>query len=1000
MVRTDYGLPEPRMHDLPGALGVTSSFPFVGRSAELERLRTLMPRAEREGRHVVLLGGEAGCGKSRLVREFAAEAAREGALVLYGACDAVVRTPYGPFVEALDQLTRAIDPDELRHALAARGGELTRLLPDLPLRVDGLPAAVEADPDTERHRLHTSVAELLAGIAERRPVVLVLEDGHWADAPTLLLLRHLARATGARMLLLATFRDTDADVPGLLAETLADLRRYDVVRLRLAGLSDDEVDEFIRCAGGAEHGSGARGLARAIHALTAGNAFLVCELWRALIETGAVELEGGTIHVRRSPGDLGSPESVREVVSQRLSRLAPRTTDLLELAATAGTEFELDVVRRASGLSDADVLSALDEATRSGMIDEAPSRGLACRFSHELVRRALYDRLSAPRRAELHLRVAEALEEGGRRSGRSLVDLAHHFAAAAPFGSAERAVEYNVLAARAASGALAFEDAAERLRIALELGVETRADGPEMMLELGEASHRAGKALDALRAFRDAAEIARGTGDAGLLARAAIGFEEACWRPGIADEGAIELLEEAEAALGGESSELRVRLLGGLARALDFQGRHTDGVLVRTEAIAMARRLEDRAGLATVLMRSYWSHGATSLEDILEMLTESRDLGEALGDTEIRAEAMAWRVPALVALCDMDAARTEAVTHRDTAERTAQPFMMHVAEHYGSAIALSDGRLQEAEAAARRSQEWARLLTGRDPSGVYGIQMFSVRRELGRLAEVAPVVRVLAGQPAREGPWGPGLVALLADLGMRAEAGRELSRLMRDGLEPLRASLWLASLVYLADACSALGDEAVAAQLYPELEPLAGANVMIGHLVACYGAADRYLGMLAATLGEDAAAEEHFERALELNRHMGARTWLAHTAYEYARFLRARRRNARRAELLLGEAAALAERLGMAALLATIRATGSVAPAAPALPDGLSPREAQILGLVAQGLSNRRLGAELSISEHTAANHVRSILRKTHCANRTEAATYAHRHGLAPARSA
>src|SRR5262245_29297918 len=231
------------MDALPGPLRLTSTFPFVGRAPELDTLRSLMPSAEGEGRRIVLVGGEAGSGKSRLVREFAAEASRNGALVLSGACDAVVRTPYGPFVEALDHLFRVTDPSELRGALGTGGGELARLLPDLGQRIEGLPPPVEADPDTERHRLHTAVTDLLVGVTRGRPALLVLEDGHWADAPTLLLLRHLARAAGnARVLLVATFRDTEADVPESLAETLADLRRSDeVVRLRLAGLSGDEV---------------------------------------------------------------------------------------------------------------------------------------------------------------------------------------------------------------------------------------------------------------------------------------------------------------------------------------------------------------------------------------------------------------------------------------------------------------------------------------------------------------------------------------------------------------------------------------------------------------------------------------------------------------------------------------------------------------------------------------------------------------------------------------
>lgn len=950
------------MPSLPGALSVVSALPFVGRSAELERLRALLPRAQGEDLRVALVAGEAGVGKSRLVREFAADAAAAGALVLYGACDAVVPTPYGAFFEALHPLGATDTLRELR---------------------PGNEALQPVDPDTERHRLHTAVAGLLARATTEVPALLVLEDLHWADTATLLLVRHLARVRGARLLLLATFRHTEAEVPEVLAETLADLRRFDVIRLRLDGLSEAEVAEFVSRAGGTAPST----LSLAIRSLTQGNPFLVCELWRALLETGAIQLTDGAISVHRSPEALGSPEGVREVVSRRLSRLDPVTVELLELGATAGAAFELEIVRHASGLEDAALLPALEEAVRSGVIDEVQAGGLAWRFAHELVRRALYDRLSASRRAELHLRVGEALEA---RTGRSLTDLAHHFAAAAPFGDAKRAVEYNVLAARAARDALAFEDAAARLRTALSLG-ERRA---ELLLELGHAEHRAGHAPEALEAFRQAAATARDQADAALLARAAIGHEEACWRPAMLDHGAVELLEEADAALGREDSELRVGLLSGLARACDLQGRHEPADVSRASAIAMARRLGDDAGLATCLMRSYWARGAGSRATRLQMLTEAMELGERLGRTEILAEAMSWRVPAFVDLCDLESARRAIPVLRETAERTAQPFMLHVAEHFASALALCDGRLGAAERLAHRSHEWGRLLTGRDSSGVYGIQMFGVQRERGRLAELAPVVRILAADPTRDGAWRPSMIALLVELGMEAEARRELARVAADGLDPLRPTLWVGSLVYLADACSALGDETVAALVYPELAPLAGGNVMVGHMVACYGAADRYLGMLAATLGHDDDAVAHFERALELNREMGAVTWYAHTAFEYGRFLHARGRDG--AEHWLAEAGTLAERIGLSALLSRIRGLGGRACAhGDQLPDGLSPREAQILDLVAQGLSNRRLGTTLSISEHTAANHVRSILRKTGCANRTEAASYAYRQGIA-----
>jgi DNA-binding CsgD family transcriptional regulator/tetratricopeptide (TPR) repeat protein len=1001
MVKPDYLRPMGEgSQGLPAALRQTSTSPFVGRAAELELLRGLIPGAAGENRRVALLAGDPGAGKSRLVREFAGQAAERGALVLYGACDAMVRTPYGPFVEALDCLVGAIEADELRAALGSGGGELTRLLPDLPARLGELAEPVHADPDTERHRLHMAFAELLANVSAGRPLLLILEDGHWADAPTLLLLRHLARsAWNARLLLLATFRDSDVDLPDVLSETLADLRRSDdVVRMRLAGLSDAEIADLVRRATGCEPDSELSELAATIHGLTDGNAFLVCELWRELEESGTVEVLGGEIRVARPLAEIGTPESVGEVVSQRLSRLDPSTNFLLELAAAAGPEFELDLVRRAAGLAEPDLRAALDEAVGSGMIEEVGSRRLVYRFTHEIVRRALYDRLSQARRAELHLSVAEALDRPGAASGRNLADLAHHFGAAAPLGDAGRAIDYNLRAAEAASDSLAFEEAAMRLRTAIEIGIEDEADHAEALLELGAVSHRAGKANDALESYSAAVEIARRLDSGELFARAAIGFEDACWRPGIFNRDSVVLLEDALAALGDGSDELRVGLLAGLARALDFQGEHERGAIVRGNAVERARRLDDRDGLAKVLVRSYWSRGTSPLEEILAMLTEARDLAEELRDAETRAEAMAWRVPTFVALCDLESASAEVATLGEMAERTAQPFMHHVAEHYGSAIALCEGRLDEAEAMAERSQEWGRLLTGRDASGTYGIQMFGIRREQGRLAELAPAVGILAGEAGREGPWRPGLVAVLAELGMEAEARRELSRLASGEIEGHRDSLWMATLVYLTDACAALGDEKMAAILYAELEPFSGANVMIGHLVACYGAADRYLGMLATTLGEVGRAELHFERAMEQNRRMKAPAWVAHTAYEHARLLLGRGSGDRgRGEALAAEAAALAEPLGMKGLQGKVRSLGLAGPAAAGLPAGLSPREAQILDLVAKGLSNREIGKRLSISEHTAANHIRSILRKTDCSNRTEAASYAHRHGLASA---
>jgi DNA-binding CsgD family transcriptional regulator len=989
MIKSDYCRMPP---ELPGPLRLASSSPFVGRSPELTTLRTLLPR-QGEGRRVALVGGEAGSGKSRLVREFAQEVTARGVLVLYGAGDPVVRTPFGPFVEALRHLVRTTGPELLRGDLGPTGGELVRLLPELHAVFGGLPAPVETDPDTGRHRLHTAVSDLLSSVGDRAPLLVALEDGHWADEPTLLLLRHLVRATAhARMLVLATFRDTEADVPLHLADTLADLRRSDdVVRIKLGGLGEESIADFVQRSAGNDHVPADAALVTSMRDLTEGNAFFLCELWRTLVETDAVAVRDGAIRLTRPLADVATPDGVREVVSQRLLRLEPATRHVLELAAVVGSEFELDLLGAAAapGLDHA---AAVESAARSGIVEELPAPPLAYRFTHELVRRALADRLSGLRRAQLHLAVAEALERARRPvTGQVLAGLAHHYTAAVPVGGRERAIEYNRRAAEAAGEAMAFGEAVARLRTALQLGVEDLRQRAEMQIALGTDLYRAGMSLDSLAPLRDAAGVARDLGSGELLARAAIAFENACTRPPLEDQGSIALLEEASELLSPRDSPLRVRLLASLTRAFNrVRGDYARGIPLRREAIGMARRLDDRAGLATVLVQAYWSD--LDRREVIEMLGEGRDLAAGLGDIDLEAEARAWRVAALMTMGEFDAAERERAVFHELAAQTKQPFHLHVAEHLGSALALLAGRLDDAQAAAERSQEWGRLLTGRDASSVYGIQMFGIRRERGELQRFEPAARVLAGAG---GAWRPGLAALLVEIGLHDEARRELRRIRAAGLDAFRHSLWVASLTYLADACSAAGDAELAALVYPELAPLSGAGVVIGDVVACYGAADRYLGMLAATVGDLESAERHFEAALALNRRMGARTWLAHTAYEYGRMLR-RRGDGERARRLLGEAGAMAQSLGMTALLGRVRVLLELAAPEPeALPDDLSQRELDVLRLLATGLSNRRIGAELHISEHTAANHVRSILSKTGTANRTEATAYAFRQGLA-----
>ncbi len=885
---------------LPDLLRPRAGLPFVGRTVEIGALVALMPSAAAAQRRVVLVSGEAGSGKSRLVGEVARALAAEGALVLYGACDAVVKTPYGPFVEALDRLVGVLEsgPDPAQ-ALGPGGGELARLLPDLPARIAGLSAPVEADPDTVRHRLHTAVSGLLARAGAERPLLLVLEDGHWADAGTLLLLRHLARSSwGGRVLIVVTLRDTELEVSPVLSDTLADLRRVDdVVRVRLDGLSGADVADFVRRAADSDElGPQARVLAETIHGLTDGNAFLVCELWRALVETGTVLVDDGRIAVARPLGEIATPAGVREVVSQRLARLHPGAGQLLELAATIGPEFELDVVRRAAGMDERELLAALEETVASGMIEELPGSRLACRFTHELVRRAVYDRLSRARRAELHLRVGEALVEGPAAE-HALADLAHHFTEAAPLGARAAAVDYNVRAARAAAAALAFDDAAARLRIALDLGIDDDRERALALLDLGAMEHRAGNAATAFEAFSSAAFLARELDSGELLARAAIGYEDTEWRPG-------ELNRDGAAARGGdprlgesEAAELRVGLLAGLARALDRRGHQARGAIVRDQAIALARRLERpfRAGhRARALLlggrdepagrdpgharrgQSCWPRSST---------TPRRASRRSDGAFRRWCRWATWAPP------DGEVVRI-AAWPRATPSRscTTSPSTSARRSRWPTAGWRTPRRWPSARASGASC--WSDA-TPRGPTGsrcsasaVSRAGWASWRRRCGSWP---------AG-PLRDGPWRPGLAAVLVELGMHDEArqgaGRDRGRrparpahLAVDGGDDVpgrRRHRAGRRSDRRARLCAA---RAVGGRERDDRPP--------GRLLRRGRPLPRHAGL------DDrrrALAVAHFERALELNRRMASETWVAHTAYQYARHLLSCRGGAATAE--------------------------------------------------------------------------------------------------------
>jgi DNA-binding CsgD family transcriptional regulator len=314
-------------------------------------------------------------------------------------------------------------------------------------------------------------------------------------------------------------------------------------------------------------------------------------------------------------------------------------------------------------------------------------------------------------------------------------------------------------------------------------------------------------------------------------------------------------------------------------------------------------------------------------------------------------------------------------------------------------LALDDGSFAAAEAAAEEAASWSEALP--HASGGFGVQMFSIRREQGRLDEVRPVVEAVARRDRSASTWRAGLAALYAELGHLDEGTALLDQLVAEDLSTIpHDSLWTGALSFLADACVATNHRAAAELVHRELAPSTGVRVAIVGL-ASYGAADRYLGRLAEVRGRPDEAERYLEAALRLDERTGSPTWTAHSSYALGRFLarRGRRDDRSRARELIARAYDTTTTLGMATMAARCEAVvqelgprGSDAGVA----SPLTRREASVLQLVAQGRTNRQIGEQLHVSEHTVANHIRAILIKTGSANRAEAAAWAQRSGLLP----
>jgi eukaryotic-like serine/threonine-protein kinase len=899
--------------------------PFVGRAGELAALTADLDAAVGGHGGVVLVAGEPGIGKTRLAEELAARATVRGAVVLWGRCWEGAGAPaFWPWVQVVRGYVQvqAEDLASLRHDLGAGAADIAQLVPAVHDRIPDLPAPPPLEPEAARFRLFDSLAGFLRTAAARRPLVLVLDDLHWADVPSLALLRFMSRELdGTGPLVVGSYRHTEVDQGHPLLGAVADLTRGQHRWLLLGGLGQQEVAGFMALVAGAEPSAE---LAEEVYRQTDGNPFFVTEVVRLLASQGRLD------PAARDSRVLGSklPEGVRAVVAERLSRLSGDCRRTLEIASVVGRDFELRVLQPVSGLDAGQLLMLLEEAEAARLVGAVPGELSRWRFAHALVREVLYEGLLAARRVRLHGLVADALEAvHAAEPEPHLAELAHHLVEAAPGSekTAARAVQMATLAGRRSMEMLAWEDAAELFQRALAALELTERPGSqqrcELLLAVGEARMAASDVPAARTAYQQAGELARRIGSPGALARAGLGLGLE-FTSMIVDPVQVGMLEDALATLGEADSPLRARVLAGLARTLVSTPQVERRLALSEDAVRMARRLGDPATLAAVLFGRHLairgSEGAEVAGERLAIATEAVGLAEQIGDRALALRGRGLRRIDLLELGDLagydaDLAAAERAAGELRQLRYRWPLPLAHATR-----ALLAGRFAQAEELMEQS-----LVAGRQAGDQalepYYIGVFATLRLMqGRISEPIELYRDAAARFPAMAVFRAGVAVALAETGRADRARAELGQLVAGDLAAVpRDPAWSFTLAILALACYHLGESGTAATLYPLLEPYADRNIVTGRVGAiCAGPAAYFLGLLDLTRSRPEQALRRFQQAATLAGRMQADPMVAMSREGQARALLALDRpgDRQQAITLLDEVRFTAQTLGIRGL--------------------------------------------------------------------------------------
>jgi len=880
------------------------TIPFVGRGRELSELIASLDDACAGRGRLVLLVGEPGIGKSRLAEELIGQAEARGAQVLIGRCWEAGGAPaYWPWSQALSGLVNQVEPERLRGQLAQDGADLVRVVPQLRERLRDPPASTDPHGEGARFRLLTAVAGLLRSCASSGPLAIFLDDLHAADEPSLLLLRFVVRQlAGSQILIVGCCRDNE------IGATLTELTREAVTRrIPLSGLSATDTSRLLEATIGR---APADELAARVHAETEGNPFFATEIGRLLRS----EQSSGT-----AKPTVPIPETVVEAVTKRLERQSTSCRETLTLASVIGREFDPAVVEAVSGAHEDEPFRALEEAASARLVAGVPNSPGRLRFSHILVRDALYESIPAPRRVRLHCAIGETLETLYAGNPEThLAEIARHFLAGGT-PVREKAIEYAQRAGDRAASQLAHEEAVRHYTSALHVLDSTGSGDADrtcaLLLSLGEALSRAGCSLEAKEVLRRAATLAERTGRTDRLARAAVEYGgRLAWSRSSTDPFLVPLLERALEAIGNADSAERVKLLARLATATRDDPSRDRRIRIAEEAVQIARRLADPETLAFAL-EGQWTavEGPDTAGGGIEPGAMLVELGERTGDKERTLAGHQYRLNSFWTLADRVGVDVELDAIASLAEELGQPTQRWVLGTDRTMLALMEGRLADAEqliadtlALGRRSQSWNAVVSER-------FALFALRRAQGRLAEIEDMIE----RSVREYPallrFRCALAHLYAQLGREHDANAVLDELMTHDLRSEYVDAeWLLSMTLLADPCALVGDRDAAVRLHALLARYERLYTA-APVEATFGSVALGLGVLASVLERFDAAERYFGLAIETERKMKARPWLAHAQHNLATMLL--RRNAlgdkERAYALLQETRDTYQELGM-----------------------------------------------------------------------------------------